>query len=512
MEEAKKKAKMRWFYTAFVLVNLILSCYYVDIWITPNATSRALPVISRYEYHTINIDKYQEFTGDKSLINGHYYSDKAPVSTMIVYPFYVLYKFFGLKDISEEKLKQYPIYIWETVGMKDGRSFQCPKTSPVFIIGDILCGCIPFVLALIISFWALRNQSSKISPVCLSVLPFYGSFLFAYAGTYTGHLLAGFFLFLGYVFLKEKKWYLISGLATGLAFATEYPIGIIFPVWIVLIYLNEKSFKKALFFMAGIAPGILFVLWYNYHITGSWITTSYSYVSNSQYAGQVSNIGFSYPKLKAIWGLLFSTYRGLLFYAPALIVMCWYLIIQNWKSLTNSPKIKLFTTFIKSYFGVTMSFYVLLISANVLWWGGWTYGPRHLIPVTLIALYEGVIYLSKKPFSKAFFYIASGIGILFVWMDKSTKIYMIPEGSGPVFYGNPVFDLIVPDFMKDKFNANTVPTLAFNTSPSFSVYLWPVLFVAGVVVLSWWYAKLNPVVVEPVPVKQKQSPKKFKKK
>jgi hypothetical protein len=509
---ATNKNNLKWFYVAFILSNLVLSCYYMDVWITPNATSRALPVVSRYEYHTIAIDKFKDFTGDKSQINGHYYSDKAPVSTMIVYPFYVMYKFLGLKDISDAKLKEFPIYIWDKGGgIADGRTFLCPQTSPVFLIGDILCGCLPFLISVLVTFWALRNQPTKISPVCLAVLPFYGSYLFSYAGTYTGHLLAGFFLFLGYLFLKEKKWFLVSGIAAGIAFATEYPIGIIFPIWIVLIYLNEKSFIKILLFIAGVAPGVLFVLWYNHHITGSSVTTSYSYVSNAQYEG-VSNLGFSYPKLAAIWGLIFSTYRGLFFYAPVLIVMVFYLIIQNWKNLVKNPFVKSGSTFLKSYFGVTLTFYILLISSHAIWWGGWAFGPRHLIPVALIALYEGIIYLSKKSFSPYFFYAASIVGIWFAWMDKSTRIYMIPEGFGNVFYGNPVFDLILPDFMKSKFNANTLPTFIFDTSPSFSVYFWPVLFTASILFLSWWYSKLKPVIPEPIIVKPKVIPKKLKKK
>ncbi len=499
--------KKKWFIAAFVCINLFLSCYYLDVWITPNSTSRALPVITKYEDHTISIDKYKDFTGDKSQVNGHYYSDKAPLSTMMVYPFYYVYKSLGFKDISEDKLKEYPIYIWETVGLKDGRTFLLPKSSPVFIIGDIICGAVPFVIIVLITFLTVVKQRPKFSPVWLAVLPFYGSFLFAYAGTFTGHLLAGFLLFLGYILLKEKRLFLASGIVAGLAFATEYPIGIIFPIWAVLIYLNEKDIKKVLLFIAGVAPGVLFAMWYNYHVTGSAVTTSYSYVSNEQYKG-VSNIGFSYPKPEAIWGLLFTRYRGILIYAPLLIVMGWYVIKQNVKNISNGTKTNFLILFIKNYFWITFLFYILLISANAIWWGGWAFGPRHLIPVTIIVLYEGTVYLSKISFSKYFFYLLSILGVLAVWVDKSTKIYMLPDNPNQFA----LTDVIIPDFLKHKFNTNLLPVFAFDAPPSLSIYVWPVLFFAGLFFLSQWYTKLFPAPIKAATTQQKQAPKKGKRK
>ena len=73
---------------AFVAVNLLLASYFLDSVPSPNPTSRALPVVTLYEEGRYAIDTYEKFTMDKSFVNGHYYSDKAPLTTWIVLPFY----------------------------------------------------------------------------------------------------------------------------------------------------------------------------------------------------------------------------------------------------------------------------------------------------------------------------------------------------------------------------------------------------------------------------------------
>jgi hypothetical protein len=329
-----------WFYAAFIAINLFLSCYYLDVWITPNTASRAVTVMSLYEDKSLVIDKYAKYAVDISKINGHYYSNKAPFTSFLVYPFYWLYKDMGLPRIKDSTLKKYPIYIYEKIRPDfDGRSQLFPESTPVFLLGDMLCGAIPFVIILLLSFIAVKKASDKISPVVLVMFTFYASFLFAYSGTYTSHIIAGFFALTGYVLLKKKN-YVFSGILVGLAMATEYPVGVLIPVWAILIYLNEKKISKPLLFVAGIIPGLLLVLYYNYHLTGSVSKTPYSFEIHQHKEG-AEDIGFYFPKFSAFWGLVFSTYRGVLYYAPILLLMIWYGIKYGYENTSQKINNKL---------------------------------------------------------------------------------------------------------------------------------------------------------------------------
>jgi|GEM_PF-598176 len=477
------------FYGIFVVINLFLSCYYVDVWVTPNTASRAIPVLTLYENQTIVIDKYVHYAVDASRINNHYYSNKAPLSTFIVYPFYATYKGMGLHELKDSTLKKYPIYILENINSNvDARSQLLPKSATVLIIGDVLCGAIPFVLMLLLSLFALERITSGASPVIIVMLTFYGTFLFSYAGTYTGHILAAFLALTAYILVKRKE-YLFSGVMLGLAVATEYPLGILIPLWIIVIFANEKKISKSLLFIAGIMPGLLIVLFYNYHLTGSFFQTAYSYEVN-QHKQNAHDIGLYFPKISVLLKLIFSTYRGILYYTPVLLFVLWYALKYGYQNIAKNTgdKMEYVKAWLKNYWLITTVLYLLFYSAYYEWDGGWSFGPRYLIPIVVILLYEGVIFLSAKSFSMNIFYVVAAVGIVVTWMDKSTKIFQIP--SNEATFGNPVFSIIIPDFFKHKFNTNTLPVFLFNSNPVMAVYAWPLLFIAGFIALVIGYSKL----------------------
>jgi tetratricopeptide (TPR) repeat protein len=485
--------RKNWFYAGFIAVNLFLSCYYLDVWLTPGATSRAIPVLTMFEDHSIQIDKYKDYSVDRSKINGHYYSDKAPFTSLVVLPFYSLYRALGLPELKESTLKKYPLYMYYYDPNFDDR-IPYPKRyaplSTIMILGDIFCGAIPFVLILVISLFAVKKSSSTVSPVIVVMMSFYATYLFTYAGTYTGHILSGLFALAGYIFIRKKN-YVLCGVMVGFAMSIEFTVGVLIPVWLLLIYLNDKKISNSIRFAAGLIPGIFFIMMYNYHVTGSAFTTTYSYLDN-QFAGHKYN-GFSYPKISALWGITFSAYRGALVFAPVLIVLLWYVIKRNVQLPTDfiSGKSKeLISAGLKNYLLVTSIIYLLLVSSYFVWTGGWGFGPRHLIPLVIICLYEGVFFLSTKKLNPYFFYIVSFLGLFLIWMDKSTKQYYIPDDLAN--FHNPIFNVVIPDFFSHKLNSNVLPVFMFNSNPVMAIFAWPILFFAGLMILSVWYAKLYP--------------------
>src|SRR5437762_10210928 len=119
------ESKIGWLFgSIFVAVNLVLAGYFLDSVPSPNPTSRALPVLTVYEEGTYAIDTYEKFTMDKSFVNGHYYSDKAPLTTWIVLPFYGALKLLHVPEPAADKVR------WLTA----------------LLLGDLICGTVPFVL------------------------------------------------------------------------------------------------------------------------------------------------------------------------------------------------------------------------------------------------------------------------------------------------------------------------------------------------------------------------------
>lgn len=481
--------KKKIFFSAFLTANLLLASFYIDTWCTPNPVSHALPVLTLVDSSTFRIDEYQNRTGDKSKVGDHYYSDKAPLPSVLAAPFYWLMKHTGLTQTTENTGKKYPIYIWSAVSQADGRTYQFPQVIPILAMGGLLFGSVPFAIILLLTLWKIKGGGGTVSPVLLVMLSFYGSFIFVFAGTFFNHILTGFLLLLSYIFIKDRR-YMLSGLLAGLSFACESPVAIVIPLWAIVIWLNEKKFRGSILFCLGALPGILFIILYNYFVSGHPFTMINAYSADRVFQNIHSAYGFSLPTAASLWGLSFGLYMGLLPHAPVLF-LCGYFLIKE--IVKRYPLQSLFKNYIATF---SVPFY-LVIASSFAWWGGWSYGPRYLMALGFILLYEGIIYLSRKKINIFLFLIITGIGMVSTWLAKVTLMYMIPDGTsmnGPAPGHDSFNNYILPQFKMGHFNASNLLTLGFDVKASSAAYLWMFLFIITAAAFSIWYSKLYPKV------------------
>jgi hypothetical protein len=433
-------ARRRGFWLAFVLANVVLAGYFLDSIPSPNPTSRVLPVIALFEDGTYTIDRYQDTTMDKSYVDGHYYSDKAPLSTWLVLPVYALLKQAGLPSAD--------IFYF--------------KWLPVAVIGGVLCGTVPFVVLVWLIARRLEREEPSANVVLLSMLPLYGSFVAAYSGVFVGHVLAGILLTGSYALLKAERRPALCGFLAGLAVVAEYPSVLVLPIWTYFILRRQPRALPR--FVLGGLPCAAALLLYNYAITGSPLTTPYAYEAHHAFAEMKSGYGMRLPSATALWGLLFSPFRGLLFYAPALAVAAYaYLTARRRHALSDAS----------SPLGLLTIGYLALISSYFVWWGGWSYGPRHLIPLAMILFYDGIPMVARRRSLHAPLLWASVAGIAMVWVAKATVLHIMPEN-----YTNPVFDLALPKLLQLDLRSDAVVTRLFGFHPIVAAPTWMVLFLA----------------------------------
>lgn len=447
----KATTRATWvFFSIFLAANAMLSTYCLDSVPSPNPTSRILPVLTFWEEGTYAIDKYEQSTMDKSFINGHYYSDKAPLSTWIVLPFYGVLRALNLTGTDTY------------------------HRLPVALLGDVLCGSLPFMVLLWLVFRRLTREAPASNPVLLSMLPLYGSFVFAYSGVFMSHVLAGALLCGSYILLKQHTHLVACGLLLGLAVLAEFPTALAIPIWALAIARVNR--KDLVWFALGGLPCALALLFYNHAITGSATTMPYAYIADNAFADMRTAYGITLPQVDALWGLLFSTYRGMFFYAPGLIVIALAYIAAR---RLNVVRRDLLTPL-----GALAVCYLLLISSYFVWWGGWAYGPRHLIPLAMLLFYEGMPRLAKRPALRSWIYVLSAGGIGMVWISKATALYLMPEQ-----FSNPVFELALPSFERGRLRHDAVPTLLFQLDPMVAAWLWLGLFIATAAALHIFYAR-----------------------
>jgi hypothetical protein len=68
------------------------------------------------------------------------------------------------------------------------------------------------------------------------------------------------------------------------------------------------------------------------------------------------------------------------------------------------------------------------------------------------------------------------------WLAKSTIVYYSPPNIS-----NPVWTLLIPEFRAGRYNPNNLLTMFFDIGPKTAIYMWPILFICSVVILTLWY-------------------------
>lgn len=425
----------------FLFFTVLFCAWYVDIWENSNACSRVLPIATYFENGNFVLDKYKDKTIDISIIDGHYYMDKAPLPSMLTLPIFGILK--ALHIVHPENGSFY------------GKS--------IYITGAIVCGIIPFLLML---FYVAKNliHKNRTDLILMAFITFFSSFIFVFAGTFFAHVLAAAFILTAYINYENKK-YFFSGLLCGLAFLTEYTTVWIIFSWCVIELFKHKSIKNIWWMALGFSPAVLFIFSYNYYFTGNPFTMLYLFVADNFVVAEKSTYGLSFPKLKALYGLLFSENRGLLFYAPVLLYGLYNFFTQATSSIFSS---------IKSYIlhPVFLPFVltVLFISSHANWDGGWTYGPRHLMSVSTLLIYL-IIQSNTFGQNKFVFWLTCGYGLICTFLAKLTVIYSIPE------LDENILSYLISK-LKDAFNEGNMLSLITHGNPLNAFFVFVALFIA----------------------------------
>ena len=173
-----QEVRQNLFFILLFFFLLILSLYFFDRWKNDNTESRLIFVKALVENGILNVDAYHDRTIDIAYFNGHYYSEKPPLPALLTSSVYLLLTSCHLISFNDHT---------------------------ILSIGNIITGSLPFTLIVFITFLSLHRKSkselpqqdsSKITSMNISfaLLPFFGSFIFVYSGTFFAHLLTSFFI------------------------------------------------------------------------------------------------------------------------------------------------------------------------------------------------------------------------------------------------------------------------------------------------------------------------------
>lgn len=390
----------------FVLLALAYGYFYQDPGFNGNSHLGLTFAIVQEGRLTIDSFYKQEGleTGDKSVFNGHYYSDKAIGLSIISVIFYL-----PLYWLSH--LFQFSLSVW-----------QSKYYLTFFVIGlpSAFTGSLIYVFCKYLS-------SSQLRAYIVTLAIALGTMALPFSLVFFSHQLAGSILFSAFflIFLLKlrsgtvKNWIpFLTGLLLGLALITEYTTFII--VIPLVVYYFYVLWKKQLFHekslillpaFGGLIP-ILVLFAYNWLIYGNPLSIGYEHLSASFYGNSMAQglMGIGWPQLKVLYYLTVHPAMGLFWQSPVLLMA-----IVGAYGLFRSREYRaeaILTT-------VAVVAYLLMNSGYFMWWGGKSFGPRLLIPMLPFLclplifvprrLFPGVVILGIVSIAQMFIVAASEV-------------------------------------------------------------------------------------------------------
>ncbi|CAG0937318.1 hypothetical protein TFLX_06243 [Thermoflexales bacterium] len=372
--------------TVLIFVSLLLAYLYVfPHWLDWNQNTRFDLAAALIERGTLQIDDYASNTGDYAEFNGHAYSDKAPGLSFLAAPAYALARMLTDNDTVRALVIQIgrSPSAAQTVNraIEQVRPDEFTQAARVTLTTWLIVALPAALFGAVLYHWLAHFALSARSRTWAVLIYGLATVVAPYSATLYGHTLAAVLLFSAWMWLVLRRVRgtsalecVVIGSWLGFAVITEYPAILIAALIGVYAALTQRSWQRLIWIGTGGVWPLLLLGAYNTAIFGSPFTLTYQYLANPRLREliQTGVLSAGWPTGEAIWGLTFSPFRGLFFMSPVLLLAVAGFVItarnkayraEWWSSLS------------------IVSAFTLLISGSAQWWGGWSAGPRYLIPM-----------------------------------------------------------------------------------------------------------------------------------
>lgn len=403
----------------------------------PNERTRMYLAVALVDDHSVSIDgPVDRFgkTADIAKFEDRFLTDKAPGASFLGAVVYGAVRIFS------------PSSAWSATSLVT--LMRIALMVPIGIWGFFLLR-------------SLLHQSGICERVIniVSVAWILGTSAFHYSTAFYGHQIAAVAMLLAVCLLQDRRGFfplalssprlIAAGAAAGFAALTEYQS--IFPCLILggfaaVTYRNHP--RKIALFVIGALPFATLLLGYHKLAFGGFFELPYQHLaSNSVQALHSKGIaGVGFPRVEAMWGSLFSLHRGLLTTSPIFLLFpygIYRMFKDGWRSLG-------------ALIAIVTAYYLLFIFGAEVWYAGWSFGPRLLVPVMGLAMMPIAFALkdfSTRPNLSALSLGAVGWGVIY------HQIVHVVFPELPESAANPIFDVVIPALRNGVLSPNLAAAL-----------------------------------------------------
>ncbi|HVU03175.1 MAG TPA: hypothetical protein VHE30_15550 [Polyangiaceae bacterium] len=359
---------------AYAVFLFGVAAYFVPA-ATWNPVSRFDLTRAIVEGRTLSIDRFVENTGDRSFRGGHWYTDKAPIPSLLAVPTYAA---FHAVESRRGHRPEYSVFSTrETPALRVtvNRAFE----QGLYVASLSTAGLGMAVLGVLL-FRVLERRTTRLGALFGSAGVALATPLLPYSTSFYGHGVAAAFLTGAWAALFEDPdsppstaRIRVAGACIALAAGSEY-LALLPGAALALTFLASRPRAAWLsgamdLALGAVAPASVVAL---YHTVcfGAPHHTGYSFLVRPEFAaGHASGLmGLHLPTRAGLHGLLLSQNRGLFVLAPvALPALIGLADLARRDAAARAA----------------LAAFVVLLLANAgyyMWWGGAAAGPRHLVP------------------------------------------------------------------------------------------------------------------------------------
>jgi hypothetical protein len=385
---------------AIVLVLLVSYFYFLPRWADQNTNSRMDMIVAVVDNGTFQIDRYVQNTVDFAKVGDHFYSDKPPGAGLLGIPVYA-----GLRIVLQtpelgplvSRLANNPAF--QATLNPDGSGISDAKVRIAIsqVVITYLIVTLPSILLALLLYRLLRRM--RIYPgISLFTVLAYALLTpaFAYSNEFYSHQLSAALLFAAFYLVSDRQTVgqigrlLLAGLLIGYAVISEYQVVLIAGILFIYTFyqlLRSGNWPKIAWVV--LTGAIVMAGWmvYNTVIFGGPLNISYSYSADWTVQHHTGFMSLTFPHWDAFWGMTFSQFRGLFILSPILL-LAFPGLISWWRSKTYRAElvVVILTVFSMGLFN----------SSSIMWWGGFSIGPRYFLPaVPFLAIALG-IFLNRN--------------------------------------------------------------------------------------------------------------------
>lgn len=401
----------------WLFILTLLACAYFYAGGGWNQNSQFDLTRAMVERHTFAIDAYATNTGDLSRYRDHLYANKAPgLSFLAAIPYAVL------------------------IAVERGR-FVIADAVPLTINGYVSTVATVGILAAMIPALLYREARRRgftatwAATVALSI-PF-ATELFPYSTMMVAQVPSASLMFIAFILARRdsSSAQLAAGGFAGAAGLTNYLC--IPAAAVITIYAMQRAARPAaaaLRVIAGGAPFAILLATYQKRCCGGFFTTPIS-TMDDRFVTKGATLGIlQRPSIEALYGISIGPYRGLLFFAPVLVMVLAGIVLWFRDGRDRSE--------LSALVAISAIFIAFNVSFNN-WEGGFGIGARYLVPV--IPLW-GLVMLHCRGWQKPLLVVLAlvSFGINFT----ATAVDPQPSGTIP----RPLTQYLLPLLVDGRFS------------------------------------------------------------